>query len=189
MNTDTPSRTRAGPARRQLLGLALLLASPALLAQVLSPPVDPPAGGAAPALPAGSGAGFHDPRSAFKPLQEIEGVLSWKVLASVQSRQVKDRMVPTYPPAVRSLDRTTVKVQGFMLPLEPGDRQKHFLLSAVPTSCAFCIPAGPEGLIEVRSRTPVKYALEAVMVEGTLAVLDDDPYGLFYRLTDAQPVP
>jgi hypothetical protein len=41
----------------------------------------------------------------------------------------------------------------------------------------------------VRSVEPVKYSLEPVVVEGRLAVLDSDPYGLYYRLVDAKPVP
>ena len=86
---------------------------------------------------------------------------------------------------VQALDKQKVKVQGFMLPLEPGDKQRHFLLSAVPTSCNFCTPAGPEGLIEVRSKNPVRYTLEPVTVEGQMSVLKSDPYGLFYRVTEA----
>jgi Na+-translocating ferredoxin:NAD+ oxidoreductase RNF subunit RnfB len=70
--------------------------------------------------------------------------------------------------------------------LEPGDKQRHFLLSSVPTSCSFCVPAGPEGLVEVRSKNPVRYTLEPVVVEGTMAVLSDDPYGMYYRVSDAQ---
>ena len=50
-------------------------------------------------------------------------------------------------------------------------------------------PAGPEGLIEVRARNPVKYGVEAVVVEGRMVVLSDDPYGLFYRITDGEAVP
>lgn len=149
----------------------------------------PPALGAAPPAAIGSGPGFHDPRSAFKPLVEREGVLSWKLLSSVTTRPEKNRIVPTFPAELRALDRRTVKVQGFMLPLEPGERQRHFLLSSVPTTCSFCIPAGPEGLVEVRTKTPVKYSLDPVVVEGRLAVLSDDPYGLFYRVTDAVPAP
>ena len=75
-----------------------------------------------------------------------------------------------------------------MMPLEPGDKQRHFLLSSVPTSCSFCVPAGPEGLIEVRTRQPVRYTLEPVLVEGVLAVLSDDPYGLYYRVNDGLAV-
>lgn len=153
-------------------------------AQTLSPPI----AGAAGAVP-GSGAGFHDPRSPFKPLEEKEGVVSWRLLASVTTKPVQNRIVPTFPDPVLALHNRTVRVQGFMMPLEPGDRQKHFLLSAVPTSCGFCVPAGPEGLIEVRTRTPVKYGLEPVIVEGRLAVLADDPYGVYYRIVNGEPAP
>jgi hypothetical protein len=137
---------------------------------------------------AGQGPGFHDPRSAVKPLEEKEGVVSWKQLSLVTTKMVNNRVVPTFPAPVRALDTKTVKVQGFMMPLEPGDKQKHFLLSAVPTSCSFCVPAGPEGLIEVRSKVAVKYTLEPVVIEGKMAVLGNDPYGMFYRVTDASPV-
>ena len=51
------------------------------------------------------------------------------------------------------------------------------------------MPAGPEGLIEVRSKTAVRYTLEPVVVQGRLAVLSADPYGLYYRVTDALPAP
>jgi hypothetical protein len=43
-------------------------------------------------------------------------------------------------------------------------------------------------MVEVKTRTPVKYSLEPVVVEGKFAVLADDPYGLYYRVTDAVAV-
>jgi hypothetical protein len=162
---------------RWIVCLALAAAVQGAAAQSLTPPI------------AGQGPGFHDPRSAFKPLEEREGVVSWKLLASVQTRLEKNRVVPTYPAEVQALNARTVRVQGFMMPLEPGDKQRHFLISAVPTSCSFCVPAGPEGLIEVRSKAPIKYTLEPLLLEGRLAVLRDDPYGLFYRIADAATVP
>jgi len=133
----------------------------------------------------GQGPGYHDPRSPFKPLEERADVLSWKLLSQVTARAENQKIVPSFPAAVRALDRKTVKVQGFMMPLEAGDRQQHFLLSSVPTTCSFCVPAGPEGLVEVRAKRPVRYTLEPVVLEGVLAVLSDDPYGLFYRVEDA----
>jgi hypothetical protein len=33
----------------------------------------------------------------------------------------------------------------------------------------------------------VKYTFDAVVVTGKLAVLKDDPSGIFYRITDAEP--
>jgi len=136
----------------------------------------------------GQGPGYHDPRSAFKPLEEREGVLSWNLLSAVTTRVEKKKIVPQFPAPVEALHQQKVKVQGWMLPLEPGDRQKHFLLSAVPTTCNFCTPAGPEGLIEVRTGAPVRYTLEAITIEGLLAVLKDDPYGLYYRVVEGQLV-
>jgi uncharacterized protein len=146
-----------------------------------------PAAATTPAV--GQGAGYHDPRSPFKPIEPRTGVVSWPVLSSVTTRVEKNRVIPVFPQSVQSLNNQTVKLEGFMMPLEPGEKQRHFLLSSVPTTCSFCVPAGPEGLVEVRSRTPVKYTLEPVTVEGKLAVLDDDQYGLFYRIVDAKPIP
>lgn len=150
-------------------------------------PSAPPGAAGVPAP--GSGPGFHDPRSAFKPLQERDGVVSWKLLSSVKARIEKDKVIPEFPAGVRALNARPVKVQGFMMPLEPGEKQRHFLLSAVPTTCNFCIPAGPEGLIEVRTREPVRYTVEAVTIEGRMAVLSNDKYGLFYRVEDARQEP
>ncbi len=136
----------------------------------------------------GSGPGYHDPRSPIKPLQERAGVLPWSLLSSVSTKIEKSVLTPVFPPQVLALDKQKVKVQGFMMPLEPGDKQQHFLLSAVPTSCAFCVPAGPEGLIEVRTKQAVRYSLEPITIEGRLGVLSNDPYGMFYRLLDGQAV-
>ena len=136
----------------------------------------------------GQGPGYHDPRSPFKPLEERADIVSWKLLSQVTAKAEKKKIVPTFPAAMQALDRKTIKVQGFMMPLEAGDKQQHFLLSSVPTTCAFCVPAGPEGLVEVRTKKPVRYTLEPVVVEGQLAVLNDDPYGLYYRVEDGNAV-
>jgi len=39
----------------------------------------------------------------------------------------------------------------------------------------------------VKSKTPVKYTFEPVVLTGKLSILKDDPTGVFYRLTDAVP--
>jgi len=149
----------------------------------LSSPMGP--GGA---VPAGSGAGVHSPNSPFAPLQERNDVLPWSLLTSIKTKTEKNRILPVFTPAVMALNAKSQRVQGFMMPLEPGEKQKHFLLSSVPLSCSFCVPGGPESMVEVKTKTPVKYSLEAVVVEGKFAVLQDDPYGLYYRITDAVPV-
>jgi len=67
-----------------------------------------------------------------------------------------------------------------------GDRQKRFLLTAVPPHCSFCLPAGPDAVVEVQAKTAVKYGFEPIVVEGRFAVLKDDDAGILYRLTDAE---
>ena len=162
------------------LGLGLLLG--AAQAQ-LSSPMGP--GGA---LPAGAGAGVHSPNSPFAPIKERADVLPWSVLTQVKTKTEKNRLLPVFPADVQALNKKTQRIQGFMMPLEPGEKQKHFLLTSVPLTCSFCVAGGPESMIEVKTKTPVKYSLEVVVVEGRFAVLADDPYGLYYRVTDAVEV-
>ena len=123
--------------------------------------------------------------SQFKPLPNRNDVLSWKILSQVELVRQKDRYVPQFSADVAALDKKEVKVQGFMMPLQLGDKQSHFVLTAMPQTCAFCLPGGPESMVEVKSKTPVKYTFEPVVLTGKLAVLKDDPTGIFYRLTDA----
>lgn len=139
-------------------------------------------------IPAGTGAGVHSPNSPFAPLVERADVLAWSMLTSVKTKVEKNRMLPVFPSDIQALNKKTQRVQGFMMPLEPGEKQRHFLLSSVPLTCSFCTAGGPESMVEVKTKTPVKYSLEAVVVEGQFAVLQDDPYGLYYRMTDAVPV-
>ena len=139
-------------------------------------------------LPAGSGAGVHSPNSPIAPLPKRTDVVPWSVLTDVKTKTDKNKIVPVFGKQQLALNAKTQRIQGFMMPLEPGEKQSHFLLSSVPLSCAFCVPGGPESMVEVKTKEPVKYSLEPVTVEGKFAVLDDDPYGLYYRVTDAVSV-
>ena len=130
--------------------------------------------------------GAMDP-SQFKPLPDRQDVVPWKLLAQVELVKMKDKFVPQFSSGVAALDKKEVKVQGFMMPLQMGDKQSHFVLTAMPQTCSFCMPGGPESMVEVKTKAPVKYTFEAVTLKGKLAVLKDDPTGVFYRLTDAQP--
>ena len=120
-----------------------------------------------------------------KPLPERTDVVSWKMLAKVELVKQKDRYVPNFAPDVAALDQKQIKVQGFMMPMQTGDKQSHFVLSAMPVDCAFCLPGGPESFVEVKTKTPVKYTMEPVVISGKLSILKTEPSGVFYRLTDA----
>jgi hypothetical protein len=160
---------------------ALLLATSTLVAGAAWAQLSAP-------LPQGTGAGVHSPDSPFAPLPQRTDVVSWSLLASIQTKNEKNRLLPVFSSEQLALNQKAQRVQGFMMPLEPGEKQTHFLLSSVPLTCAFCTPGGPESMIEVKTRTAVKYTLDPVVVEGKFATLTDDEYGLYYRVTEAVAV-
>jgi uncharacterized protein len=121
-------------------------------------------------------------------LPERAGIVSWRTLAQVTPVKQGNKLIPEFGKDVLALDKQDTRVQGFMIPLDVGDRQKRFLLTAVPTHCSFCLPAGPDALVEVVARTPVKYTFEPIVVAGRFSVLKDDSTGLLYRLSDAAQV-
>jgi uncharacterized protein len=115
-------------------------------------------------------------------------LVSWHALSQVTGVMQQGRYVPTFPKDIAALDNKEVKVEGFMMPLDMGAHQKRFLLTAVPSSCGFCLPGGAEQIVEVQARTPVKYVLDPVVVSGRFVLVHDDAGGLLYRLTDAVAV-
>ena len=167
------------------LVLAFVLGSQTVGAQTQ---LSSPLGNGNTGTPAGTGAGVHSPNSPFAPLVARSDVLPWSMLTYVKTKTVKNRVIPDFNPQLQALNQKSQRIQGFMMPLDPGEKQKHFLISSVPLTCSFCLPGGPESMVEVRTKTPVPYSLEAVVVEGRFAVLADDPYGMYYRMTDAVAV-
>lgn len=121
-------------------------------------------------------------------LPERAGFTSWRLLAQVELAKQNNKLVPTFAPPITALDGKQLRVQGFMMPLDIGDTQRRFLLVAAPPHCSFCLPAGPDSMIEIRASTGVRYRFEAVSLSGTFQVLKNDPSGLYYRLINANAV-
>jgi len=115
------------------------------------------------------------------------GTVPWEVLQQAKTVQRADKKFgPLFTKDIKALDRKDVKLFGFMMPLDQARKQKRFLLAAYPPHCAFCLPSGPESLVEVVAATPVEFTMEPIVVTGRLAVLEDDV--VFYRLTNANAV-
>jgi hypothetical protein len=195
----SPLKTSAFTSRVSALACGFLLLAASVDAQTLSSPIGSPgaSGGSAktaqtPApsldLPVGQGPGVHGVNSPFPPLAARDDVVPWSRLTSVKTKKEKNRILPVFSMDQMALNQRTQRIQGFMMPLEPGEKQRHFLLSSVPLSCAFCVPGGPESMVEIKTKTPVKYSMEPLVVEGRFLVLNDDEYGLYYRMTDAASV-
>ncbi len=124
--------------------------------------------------------------SLLNDLPELKGVVSWKVLGQVKTTQVGKRFVPEFAAEIRKLDQQDVRLQGYIMPIVAGQKHDHFLLTMRPPHCPFCLSVGPEYIVEVKAKTPIKHTFEPVVIAGRLNVLQDDPFGLYYRMTEAQ---
>jgi hypothetical protein len=119
------------------------------------------------------------------------GIVPWltfrKVSLVEEKRDGKITLKPAFSSALKQLDKTTVRLYGFVMPLSTTPKQKHFLLSPLPTHCPFCVSQGPDSLIEVMAKTPVEFnQWDPVLVAGKLELVNDS--SLFYRLVEAEPV-
>ncbi len=119
-----------------------------------------------------------------------EGGVSWDKLGATEERvEVIDgfsHVRPVFSDEVEALDGKTVRIRGFMYPLEQEARQREFLFTALPPSCPYCLPAGPGYIIETHATEPIEFTWDAVLLEGTLELEEEHPHGLFFRLTSAR---
>ncbi len=113
--------------------------------------------------------------------------VSWETLAQVRLVREGATFAPRFEANVQRLSGQRVRVQGFMLPLDDsGSAQAHFVLSANPVAnCFYCMPGGPESMIEVRTTRTLDFSYDPITLVGTLELLRDDPMGMYYRIKDA----
>jgi hypothetical protein len=163
--------------KKMLRTLAILLAALAL-------------GAGAGALPAAAQApeapkGLQVPGGGTE--EQPAGTVPWQLLQEAKTVQRADKKFgPVFTREIRKLDKQQVKIYGFMMPLEQTRMQKRFLLASFPPHCPFCMPGGPESMVEVVADKAVEFTYEPIVVAGRMVVLDDDV--VYYRLTNANAV-
>lgn len=119
------------------------------------------------------------------------GTIPWQLLRQVKLVEEKQGGKPLSRPdfatPVKQLDKTDVKLYGFVVPLSTGAKQAHFLISPQPSHCPYCLSQGPDSLVEVVARTPIAFtADEPVVVSGRFELVNDA--SLYYRLTNAESI-
>src|ERR671919_1292513 len=125
--------------------------------------------------------------------QVPDGVVGWDVLGEMDVEvevlgPLRSVFHVDYTDRVKALDGQEVQIMGFLYPLEGGLTHERFLLTAWPPSCPFCLPAGPSQMVEVLCEEPVEFGEGAILMAGTLSVLEDDPSGMYYRMDNARLV-
>jgi hypothetical protein len=121
------------------------------------------------------------------------GTIAWQLLRQVKLVESNQKgakaaaMVPEFSAQVKKLDNKEVKIYGFVLPLSTSQKQKHFLISPLPSHCPFCVNQGPDSMVEVVARTAVEFSpWEPIVMSGKLELVNDQY--LFYRLNNAAMV-
>ncbi|HEY1076735.1 MAG TPA: DUF3299 domain-containing protein [Fontimonas sp.] len=125
----------------------------------------------------------------FAGLDESAGSLRWEQLMKARLRFAEDNKVTAdFPADVAAQNGKTVRLIGFMMPLEPEREQKHFLLTSNPPSCFFHVPGGPAGAVEVFAAKGIEASWDPLLIEGRFETVEGGELGVVYRLRDARVV-
>lgn len=138
---------------------------------------------------------FSTPVLAQKKKEKLKIENTWKTLGKITFRKQYDELmgfkidVPVFSDAVKALEGKEVILKGYIIPTEGYKNHSEFVFSAFPYNmCFFCGGAGPETVMEVVAKEPIKYTAESVTIKGVLALNDDDINRLMYALTDVELV-
>ncbi|MCS6822146.1 MAG: hypothetical protein NZ551_09780 [Microscillaceae bacterium] len=111
----------------------------------------------------------------------------WQTLMSVKYRNWGGTFIPKFEEEQRKLHNQIIELKGFMYALEESETHRVFVLSYYPvSSCFFCGAAGPESVVEVRMKKPIKLYLKRISLKGRLQLNEKDPERLFYILQEAE---
>ena len=115
----------------------------------------------------------------------------WKDLSEVTYKIGQDEYgelyLPVFGDKLKNLEGKTVEADGYIIPFEGMFKPEHIILSALPLAeCFFCGSGGPETVMEVMLKDPIKYTSNRVRVRGKLTLNDKDPEKLMYILNDAE---
>ncbi len=125
-------------------------------------------------------------------LGDIEGALDWDLLFQADVEWGEDQLTATFPEEVMAKSGQSVKLAGFMMPLEAARKQSHFVLTSSPPGCYFHLPGGPAGAVEVFAKEPLEVGWDPVVLEGRFEAVQTSEIGVIYRLHEARaldPVP
>lgn len=111
----------------------------------------------------------------------------WNVLGKTEVKIDEEKGVynAVFPEDVKKMNGQTIKISGFMVPLESEEKFNHFLLSRRTPTCFFCPPGGPNEIIEVYSEKPTEWLEDLVTYEGKFELTDNKEMGVFFKMTGA----
>lgn len=124
----------------------------------------------------------------FPELPTVENGINWAELFQAKVEFTDEGMRSTFPASINERSGKTVRISGFMMPLQPTLKQSHFLLTSNPPSCFFHVPGGAAGSIEVIAEEEIEVSWNPVVIEGKFLPQELSGNGVVYKLVDAKRV-
>ncbi len=129
---------------------------------------------------------FFDPAAedVLTPATNDNDSISWKQLA-----KAKPGPKPQFDKELLGYEGRSVTITGYMFPLAGIAAQSHFLLSAYPPGCPYCLPAGPTELIDIEATSDIPFSYGPLTITGIFHPLqkpEETADGFLYRLTTAK---
>lgn len=137
---------------------------------------------------------FVLPCLAFNASAQTQGN-TWQTLSKITYKKEYDELMgfkidkPVFSDPIKALEGKEITIKGYIIPVEGYKSHKEFIFSAFPYNmCFFCGGAGPETVMEVESREPIKYTAESITLKGRLQLNSEDINKLMFKLTGASKV-
>ena len=116
----------------------------------------------------------------------IWGTLS-KVTYKIGKDEYGELYIPVFGEDVKKLEGKEVVIPGYIIPFDGMFKPDHIIISSLPLSeCFFCGSGGPETVMDVFLKEPVKYTSNPIKIRGILTLNDKDPDQMMYILKDAK---
>lgn len=123
------------------------------------------------------------------------GSSTWNTLGKITFKKEFDADLgfkidkPIFSEEIKALSGKTIEIKGYIIPTDGYKSHTEFILSAFPYNmCFFCGGAGPETVMEIYAKSPVKFTSEAVTIRGKLELNENDVNRLIYAMTEAEQV-
>jgi hypothetical protein len=115
---------------------------------------------------------------------------NWATLAKVTYKVGKDEYgelsIPVFGAEIQKLAGKEIELPGYIIPFDGMFKPDHIILSSLPVAaCFFCGSGGPESVIEIYLKEPIKYTANGIKVRGKLELNETDYNQLMYILKDA----
>lgn len=94
----------------------------------------------------------------------------WDIVGNVKFHFVQDTvLIPRYTKKIKAYENKSYELEGYLVPIDEGWKQKRFMLSTLPINqCFYCGKNGVPSMVLVEMKTPVKFTYQTIKIKGTL---------------------